>query len=258
MNPTTCAVMQTSAEPPTMEQLRTAYRTVPGVPAVDADRLCQDMFGVLARNLKAEQATALQAGLRSQGIETEVVEESALPPLPPAKTLRRLEFTPEAMMVFDPLGRAFPVEWGHVMLIAAGSVQQAAFQRTRQERETVRTKFVHGVIPVQVREVKVAYTSSESAERVLRGEIILTRGAARYSLEAENFNYAGCLGERVTKEVPVDFCTLMRELIKHAPQAILGRGAATIMAESAGFVRYMRMRSLEEELTWMRWKLAEQ
>jgi hypothetical protein len=256
MNPATCAVMQLSAEAPAMEQLRTAYRSVPGVTAVDADRLCQDVFGVLARNLKAEQAMALQAGLRSQGIETEVVEESALPPLPPGKTLRRLEFTPEAMVVFDPLGRAFPVEWGHVMLIAAGGVQQAAFQRTREERETVRTKFVHGVIPVKVREIKVDYTSRESAEKVLRGEIILTRGAARYSLEAENFNYAAALGERVTKEVPQNFCTLMRELVKHAPQAALGRGAAAIMAEPPGFVRYTRIRSLEEEMTWMRWKMA--
>ena len=166
---TSFAVLQTSPEPATMEQLRTAYRNVPGIPAVDAARFCDDKFGLLARNLKGEQATALQAGLRTQGIESEVLEEKALPPLPPAKTLRRLEFTPEALMVYDPLGRKFPIEWSHVMLIAAGNVQQAAFQRNREEREVESTAYVHGVIPVRVRETKVQYVSRESKARVLRG-----------------------------------------------------------------------------------------
>jgi hypothetical protein len=214
------------------------------------------MFGILARNLRAEQAAALQAGLSDLGVQTEVVEEAKLPPLPPAKTVRRLEFTREALMVFDPLNRSFPVPWGHLMLLTAGDVQQATFTRTRTEREEVRTKFVHGVIPIQVREIKVGYSSQESAAKVLRGEIVLTRAAARYTIEAENFNYAACLGERARKDAPLDFCLVMRELAGFAPQAALGRGAASILAEPPAFVAYPRHKFLEDELVWMLWRAA--
>ena len=253
---TACALMQKGPVAPSAEQLKLAYRGVPGVPAVDADRLSQNAFGILARNLRADQATALQANLKAQGIEADVIEESALPPLPPGKTVRRLEFTSDALMVYDPLGRPFPVPWGNLTLLAAGNVQQATFQRVRSEREEVRTKFVHGVIPVPVRETIVGYSSQESAAKVLRGEIILTRSAARFSIEAENFNYAACLGEHFQRDVPLDFCRLIGELAGRAPQAAQTRGVATIMAEPPVFLAYPRQKFLEEEIVWMIWRAS--
>lgn len=250
------AVLQKNLDAPSAEQLRAAYRGVPGVPAADAERLCQNMFGILARSLSADQAAALQGGLRAQGLETEIIEERALPPLPPGKVVRRLEFTTEALIIYDPLGRTVPIPWEHLMLLAAGNIQQATFTRTRTEREEVRTKFVHGVIPIQVREIKVGYSSQESAAKVLRGEIILTRATARYTIEAESFNYAACLGERAQRDIPADFCLAMRELAGRAPQAALGRGAASLLAEPPGLVAYPRHKSLEEEMVWMLWQMA--
>ena len=250
------ALLQKSLDAPSAEQLRTAYREVPDVTAVDADRLCQNMFGILARSLRPDQAAALQAGLKAQGIETEVLDESALPPLPPGKVVRRLEFTTETLMVFDALGRAVPVPWEDLMLLAAGNIQQATFPRTRTEREEVRTKFVHGVIPIQVREIKVGYSSQESAQKVLRGEIILTRAATRYTIEGENFNYVACLGEHACKDISADFCLIMRELARRAPEAALGRGVAALLAEPPGLVAYPRHKSLEEEMVWMLWQMA--
>jgi len=250
---TTCAVMQKSPDAPSVEQLKAAYRDVPGVTAVDAERVSQNVFGILARQLRADQAAALQAGLQAQGIDSEVIEETALPALPPAKAVRRLEFTPEAMMVYDPLNRPFPVAWDHLMLLAAGSVQQANFQRVRTEREEIRVKLVHGM-PVPVRETKVGYSSQESAAKVLRGEIIFVRSAARFCIEAESFNYAGCLGDRCQRDVPVDFCLLMRELANRAPQAVRARGVASILAEPPAFIAYLRHKFLEEEIIWMMWR----
>ena len=252
----TCALLQKTPEAPSAEQLKAAYHGVPGVPAADADRLCHNMFGILARNLRSDQASALQAGLKAQGIESVVIEESALPRLPPAKTVRRMEFTPEALMVYDPLGRAFPVQWEHLMVIAAGNTQEATFQRVRSEREETRTKFVHGMIPVPVREIKVSYNSQVSTSKVLRGEIILARAAGRFTIEAENFNYSACLGNRARRDIPADFSLFMRELARHAPHAALGRGAASVMAEPPTFVAYPRHKFLEEELVWMLWRAA--
>src|SRR5204863_10184035 len=50
--------------------------------------------------------------------------ESDLPQLPPAKFVRRMDCLAEALVVYDPIGRAFPVSWAQVMLVAAGKVRQ--------------------------------------------------------------------------------------------------------------------------------------
>ena len=246
------AVMQKGPQAPTAEQLKTAYRSVSGIPAVDAARLTQDVFGVLARGLQGDQAAALQAALLAQGLPSEVADESSLPVLGPGKTLRRLEFTPEALMIFDPVGRKFPVEWAHIAVIAAASVQQPSFDRTRKERVEEKIKF-HGLMPVKVRTVKVEYVSHESAEQTHRAEIVLTRGVARYTIESENFLYALTLGEKAQKNVSADFPLLLRELKAHAPLAALSRGASALLAQPPSTVSYPRHKLLEEEVVWMLW-----
>ncbi|MDB6067832.1 MAG: hypothetical protein JWR26_4040 [Pedosphaera sp.] len=251
------AVMQKGLEPPTIAQLKNAFSRVPNLTAFDANSLCKETFGMIVRNFKADQALALQAGLKAEGIETEVVEESQLPLLPVAKTIRRIEFAPDALMIYDPLGQKFPVEWGHVLLIGAGCVRRASFQRTRSEWEVATTVLIQGVIPVTVRDTKVEFSSRESAGWVLRAEIVLTRAMVRYSIEAEEFSFA-CLGERGTRDLAANFCLLLKELMKFAPHAVLNRGATSIGAGSPGFVSYPHATVFHQELTWLLWQMARQ
>jgi len=191
-------------------------------------------------------------GLKAEGIETEVIEDSHVPALPIAKTIRRLDCPPEALMIADPYGRKFPVAWGHVMLLAAGTVQQATFDRKRTEREEVTIK-MHGLIPVQQRTIKVDYTSREGAAKLMRAEIILSGGVAQYSIEAESFNYE-CLGDRVSHDKMSNFCLLLREIVKFAPQAALNRGAAALLAEPPGLVVYPHKNNLQDEIQWFLWQ----
>jgi hypothetical protein len=251
------AVMQKGLEQPTIAHLKNAFSRVPNLTAFDANNHCKETFGMIVRNFKADQALALQAGLKAEGFETEVVEESQLPVLPVAKTIRRLEFTRDALMIYDPLGQKFPVEWGHLLLIGAGCLRQASFQRTRSEWEVTTTVLVQGVIPVTVRDTKVEFSSRESAGWVLRAEILLTRAMVRYSIEAEEFSFA-CLGERATRDLAANFCLLLKELMKFAPHAVLNRGATSIGAESPGFVSYPHANVFHQELTWLLWQRARQ
>src|SRR5260370_2710680 len=121
----TCAVMQKSSQPevqaPAIEQLKRAFSKIPGLTAYDANKYCRETFGIIARNFTGEQATVLQAALAAEGIETEVVEESRLPALPAGKIVKRAEIAPHPLMIYDPVGQHFPIEWCHVMVITEGS-----------------------------------------------------------------------------------------------------------------------------------------
>src|SRR5580693_8641542 len=128
-----CSVMQKNLEPPTMEQLKQAFCKVPGLTAVDAAIFSRDAFGILARSFEPERAQALRSALAAQGVETEVVEDASLPVLPEARLVHRIDCTPDALVIYDPLGRSFPLKWENVMLIAAGRVNLVEFKDIRTE-----------------------------------------------------------------------------------------------------------------------------
>jgi hypothetical protein len=246
------AVVQKDAEPPAGERLQRAFRKVPGLVAVDADRLCKDVYGLLAKNFTGQQAAALQTALKAEGIEAEVVDEAQLPVLPVGKVTRRMEITPEALIVNDPIRGNFPVDWWQVTLIAGGCVNQRSFPRNRRAWVEVTTKFVHGV-PMQVRKEKFEYSSREQAQWVLQAEIMLGRGTARFSIEAESFDFA-CSGKQAATDEGGKFCQLVRELAAHAPHATLNLGATLVMKEPPEFFGYQNYSLLTNELVWMLWR----
>ena len=144
-------------------------------------------------------------------------------------------------------------------MIAAGRVRHATFERSHPERDPVRVRHIHLahsiMIPFLQRDIQMQNNARESAEWVLRGEIVLAGGAKRYSLEAENFNFSG-LGERKTRDVTHDFCLLIRDLAKFASHAALNRGATSLLAEPPEIATYSGKRVLEDEMTWMLWWAA--
>jgi hypothetical protein len=127
----TCSVMQTGTQSPSMEQLQTAFRQVPGLTALDVSMLGKDTYGLLVKGLEFDRAAAMRSALASQGIETEVAEDAVLTELPPPKQLNKAAFTPEALQIYDLLGRAIPLEWNHIReitwllwMVSTGRMQQ--------------------------------------------------------------------------------------------------------------------------------------
>jgi hypothetical protein len=249
-------LVQKTTVAPAFEQLKRAFASVPGFTAFDAGTFCKETFGIIVRNFTRPQTEALQAGLKAEGLETEIVEDAQLPAVPVTKVVRKLECPVEALMIYDPYGRKFPVAWGQVTLIAAGEVRKATFERQRSEREEVRLK-MHGLIPMAERTVKVEYTSSENIAKLLCAEIVLGGGVAQYSIEAGGFNYE-CLGERMSYDKTANFNLLLREIAKHVPHATLNRGAAAMLAEPPVFTIYPHKNSLQDEIQWLLWRLKKQ
>ncbi len=251
MNPL-FAVARTTSEPLAAETVSGAFRGVPGLTAYDANTTGGDGHGIVGRGLSAEQAAVLQANLKSAGVATELVEESQLPALPPAKIIRRVEIKPEALFIEDLIKGLIPIGWERVLLIAAGSVQLTKVSRNLIEQEDF-TQHIHVAHGIPAYQSTSNYVSKETVDWFLRAEILMTDGKLRYSIEAERFNFVP-LGEGVTRDLAGNFCLLVRGLAAHAPKALLSRGAASMVSDPPEFIYYPRKGAFYDEITWMLWQ----
>ncbi len=249
------AIVQASLEPPDIEAMRRAFALTPTLTAVDADILGRDAFGILVKGKTLEAATGIHAALKAQGVETFVVSESDLPELPPTKFVNRLDFSDDALMIYDPLGRSFPLEWKHLMLIAAGHVRLTEFNRVRTEKRVKRYTADGGMYYV----TEVDYDTREQQNAQWMLELVLTRGVARYSIKADGralmlFN---CLGDRRTRDTARNFALLVQALCHRAPHAGLNRGAYHIREGSAEPFPYPTRNAFQEEITWLIWQMRQ-
>jgi hypothetical protein len=252
-----CSVMQKNLEPPTLEQLKQAFSNVPGLTAVDAALQCRDAFGILARSFEPERAQALQSALAAQGVETEVVEDASLPALPELRIVHRLDSTPDALMICDPLGRSFPLPWKSVLLIAAGKVRMTEFKTVDVPHPVLnyggRGRRGFGGEPV------VQYdheTHEEHNDRWLL-EVVITGAALRYSVVADRplsllFQY---LGDRRTIDVATNFKLVVQDLTANAPEVAVNRGAYYLRENSADPFYYPTKKAFYDEMTWLLWKM---
>jgi hypothetical protein len=253
----TCAVMQKSLEPPTTEQLRNAFRSVPGLTAIDADILGRHAFGMLVKGFEPERAAALQSALAAQGVETEVVEERSLPPLPEMRGVHQLECTPDALMIYDPLNRSFPLKWENIMLVAAGHVMLDEIDQVRRE---VQVPQYGGYGPLHGARVETQVEYSTKFERNERWllEITITGGALRYCVNADQagpllFRY---LGDRAGDDLQANFTLLVQDILKAAPQAAINRGAYYLRENSDKVFAYPSRNAFYEEIIWLMWQMA--
>jgi hypothetical protein len=250
----TCSVMQKNLEPPTTEQLKLAFCSVPGLTAVDAAMLGRDAFGILARSFEPERAQALQSALAAQGVETEVVDDASLPALPELRIVHRLDSTPDALMICDPLGRSFPLPWKGVMLIAAGKVRMTEFKTVDVPHPAIS----YGGYGRRGESAVVVHheTHEEHNDRWLL-EVVITGGALRYSIVADRplsllFQY---LGDRRSVDLAANFKLVIQDLTANAPEAAVNRGAYYLRENSAQPFYYPTKKAFYDEMTWLLWKM---
>lgn len=244
------AVLQTELGKPTIEQMGRAFRSVPGLTPMDAHILGNDAFGILVKNFSESQSVALQGALRIEGVETEIVDQSLLPVLPAKHLVHRLDCTPEHLMIHDPAGRGFALEWRHVMFIAAGAVRLTEFVRERQRRE--KTSYTGNGLPI--RDIDYDLVSREEQNFHLLAEIFVASGTLRYSLQADKFSF-DYLGARKVQNTAVNFASLIRDLAQYGTNATLNQGAEAIQNGAASGFTYPSQNAFGEEIVWSLWQL---
>jgi len=244
------AVLQTDLNPPATDQLQRAFQSVPGLTAADASILGRDAFGILVKNLSEPQAVAMQGALRIEGIETEMVDQTFLPELPRTHFVRRMDCSPERLIIYDPLGRTFALEWNHVMIVATGAVKLTDFVRQQKARPLTR---YHGDGASSI-EMEYDTVTREERNVHMLGEVVIAGGALRYSFTADKFDFTG-LGERNLQDTPANFSLFVRDLIQFSPHANLNRGAETLRAKATEVLSYPSKNAFHEEIVWMLWQM---
>ena len=184
------AVLQKTLDIPPVEKIEQALLSVEGFTRIDAHTFANDAYGILVKNLSMEQANAFAQALYGQGVETDVVAETELPVLPQTKFVHQLDCTPEGLMIYDSIGRSFPLEWKYVMMIAAGCVRMTDFERV--EKTTWDTDGQGNRFP------RTDSNTFEKQNNHMLLEIIVSGAVLRYSASADRFNFMG-LGERRAK-----------------------------------------------------------
>lgn len=235
------AIMQKELLAPSVEHLARAFRSLPSLTALDAQTAAKDAFGILWRGLDLEGASALQDALMKQGIEVEVVEESELPMLPPAKIIKQIDFLPGQLAMYDPMGRSFTLPWRDLMVIAGGNVRLPEYNKHKAHS------------PAEAARNNESSQSDDQLHLML--ELVLSGGVARYSMIADEFVF-NHLGARLTKETARNFELVVRELSEYAPHAGLNRGAFLICQNEKEIFTYPGKAAFFEEITWFLWRIT--
>ncbi len=243
------AVLQKTLDIPPVEKIEQALLSVKGFTRIDAHTFANDAYGILVKNISAEQANAFSRALLGQGIETDVVAQIDLPVLPQTKFVQRLDCTPAALLIYDAIGRSFPLEWQHVMLVAAGCVGVTDFRRVEKPSWGTSDSEGNGYETTSISSIE------ERADRLLV-EIVVSGAALRYSVSAEKFRF-DYLGERRTKSLPENFALLVQDLAAFAPHAMLNRGAF-FLQQNENLFPYPTKNAFFEEIVWLLWKMKQE
>lgn len=244
------AILQRELVVPDVESLKRAFSVSPYLRDIDAQNAANDAYGILLRGLDAENADALQASLRAEGVEIELVKESALPAIPVGKVTKRVAFGPGHLLAYDALEHATEVPWDEVMFIAAGYVRTDEVRKHRSAKEEAQLR-------------SAAYTPLDEAGLLKPGdeeryhmllEIFLRDNQTRYSIAADEFLF-DCLGSKLTDDLALNFVTLLQMVIAQAPHAGLNRGAFKANQEPPELFPYPSRGTFNEELTWMLWRI---
>jgi hypothetical protein len=215
------ALVQKSMTRPEVTALERAFACGRGLTPADARFVADDAFGLLARNLSLEDALFLQLSLGTEGIEVEVVPESALPRAADAELFSYLECQDGRLVLFNALEQIFETECDAVSILCAGYDQ---------------------------REVKIELFAGPEPRR-FSGTMdrMLWEHMPQFADPSEPDN----IGEQ--------YRNLVRHLVRACPNALVNRAAAVLAQEEltgdvTEQISYPRPTAYMEELTWLLWK----
>jgi hypothetical protein len=243
------AIVQKELVVPGVDQLQRAFRVSPELTRLDAQTAANDAYGILLRGVEPRQATALRDALLRESVETELVEESKLPVIPPARIVQQVEFHASHVTLYDPMRRAAEVAWRDIVFIAAGYVRMSEMRRRRSALDEA------GIHSAGIGQDTSSTSQSLEQEHLHLVLEIFASGGMRYTLSADEFIF-GHLGARLSEDLAMNFVSLVQDLSREAPHAGLNRGAFKACQQPPELFPYPSKAAFNEELTWMLWRIA--
>ncbi|MBL4664458.1 MAG: hypothetical protein JKY23_00625, partial [Nitrospinaceae bacterium] len=232
------SIMQTSLEPLDLDALKRAFRSLSQLTDLDAGILSRHGYGILVDRLLEKDAWTLHSALTNEGIQTQVVPDSAIPDLPPIKHIRRLEIHDDSLGIRDPLGREIHIPWKDIMMITAGKTRVMKFKS--KYRPTPSPTAIGGGLlgrRLYVHKKRLNSHSREILEPIWILELFLRGNTMRFQVRSDRFTfqklYSGHrsgfnTGSSARKE---SFARLIYDLSSYIPDALVNRGAYYIKKE---------------------------
>ncbi len=245
------AILQKELVMPDVEQLKRAFKVSPYLRDIDAQNAASDAHGILLRGLDDEQADALFAALQAEGVAVELVKETTLPSLHPAKVAKRITFQRGFFIAYDAMDNYTEVPWTEITFLAAGYVRTGELKRHRTAKEEAQLRAVTAQPTDDHHVLKVS--DQDHYHMVL--EIFLRDSTTRYSVMADEFLFEDHEGSN-NWDLSMKFVNLVRQFAAHAPDAGLNRGALKATGEPPELFPYPSRPAFNEELVWMLWKIA--
>lgn len=236
------ALLQRSLDPLPVKRLAAAFSASGVRVPLDAPAVARAAFGVLLDDLTATAASRLTAALALEGIETEAVEESALPALPRRRLVRRAEATAEGLLWSTAVGKPRVLPWQAVRVAAMGAVR-------RRPRHVVRQ-----VIPGLDEALETSEPEDPTQVEDLALELLSDIEPGRLRIVADDCAYDS-LGARMRPRARENFPILARSILERC-DVMPNRGAARFHLGHPEWLSYPTWTAFEEETRWLLWKLS--
>lgn len=257
-------VIQADSAAISEKQLAAALPVTKRFAPADAAKVAKESFGLFVERLDLDRAKAFQKALREQGVESEIIDDSALFSMPPVKTTKRIDCVAEHLAVYDAMGRPREIPWSDVLVVAAGSVSlyetnvtessswkspkggKAAFLVTGGMSSVVPGM---GVMPVP--QTTRTLKGQEVPRYVI--ELIVLGDPTRYRAEAQELSYA-YLGNRQTGEPAGNIAVMLADIMKFAASAAFNQGFVALVSDFGNAFTYPSRKSFEREIVWLVWR----
>jgi hypothetical protein len=232
------------------EALEDAVRATETLTKLDCPRLLRELFGIVASNLTRDEAVGMQRTLAGHGVDTEVVQESQLPALPPPRKTQSFALTKDGLHVVEFTAAqevVLPAET--LVFAAAGGVKHLAM-RPHEELEWV-TKWIYRGGPRQVLE-KVKHNQLEEIPE-FRVEFFFAREPYRFQWILDDHSLLRANGEVFRRRDQQRLRALLSVLAAQLPAGRINLGIAG--AARGEDLVYPSVRAFEEEIVWSFYRL---
>jgi hypothetical protein len=243
------ALLQRELTPPNADQVKRAFQSFSHLTDADAVRLAVNAQGILGKHLTQDAARALQESFQKQGIDSVIVAERNLPTLPEARSLNRIELWPQALVLYDPLGRPATLTWDRITLIAAGAAQGIELGRTYTEFRRIQLN------DETQKRAEIAPDSNRRVQPELHFllEFLVDNSTTRYEIDASQLTFKYVI-DRPGLALQGKFVWLVRQFCREAPRAMLNRGAQSLREGQTGVPVYLHRQMLADEIIWLLWR----
>ena len=243
------AVVQRDLNPLPDGCLERALRRVPGLTAMDARILQRGAYGILVERLDAGTAAGVQAALAAEHVATVIVDQTLLPPLPPARVLRKADFGGAQLALHDTLGRPWRLPWAAVQIVAAGWVTLKKV--TSQRRTDIKPLYASDGRGRNENDGR--YVDRETLGPRLVVQLVLDRAPACHRFAADEFNY-NYLGPTRLALWENNLLLAVADLCQRADHALCNLGVSAMGADLQRVPRYPSLAAFEEEQRWLLWR----